>query len=299
MVVSFYKMNPLFLTTASQNTIPEVGLLIDSLRTFGGELANAPFWVFSTQPEGAQKRIHQFEDVHTRIIPLEIPVSISRYPFCEKVAACALAEQNAPVGTRSMVWIDSSCLIVQPPRLFDLGNEFDAAFRPVHIRNVGLLTIEPLDPYWQGIYSTLGLEDASTTIISFVDGQCLRTYFNSHAFAIRPGLGLMNRWYALFQLLVKDKLFQTKACPDETHQLFLFQALLSALVASSIDSRRIYILPDTYNYPYNLQNQLPVEKRANIINDLVCFTYEARSIHPSDLYDIQLNEPLRSWLEAK
>jgi len=34
------------------------------------------------------------------------------------------------------------------------------------------------------------------------------------------------------------------------------------------------------------------------MNDLVCFPYEDRALRPGAVTDIQIREPLRSWLEA-
>jgi hypothetical protein len=293
------KSNTIFITTASEVEEPAVRLLIDSLRAFGGELANNPVWVFTAHPQEMRRLEYAPENDPTRILPLVVPAPVSAYPFGRKVAACAQAEQLVPAGTRTLVWIDPSCLIVQPPVLFDLGEGFDAAFRPVHIRNVGLPSAEPLDAFWQGIYTALGLKDISTTVTSFVDNQRLRTYFNTHAFALNPSLGLMRRWYELFQQLIVDEQFQIAVCQDELHQIFLFQALLSALVASSLEPARVRMLPTNYNYPYNLQGRLPAARRAAALDDLVCFTYEDRSIHPNAVADIQIREPLRAWLEAR
>jgi hypothetical protein len=175
----------------------------------------------------------------------------------------------------------------------------DAAFRPVHIRNVGLPPSEPLDAFWQGIVSAAGVSDILTSVTSFVDDQLLRTYFNSHAFVIRPALGLMQRWYELFQQLVGDALFQAEACADELHRVFLFQALLSTLVATSIEPARIRILPPTYNYPYHLQDMIPADWRFSSLNETVCFTYEDCNIHPNLVTGIDLREPLRTWLETR
>jgi hypothetical protein len=285
----------IFITAASANSLPAARLLIDSLRVFGGELADAPFWVFASDPEP----VSSLEDKHSQVLPLIVPDLVSAYPFGKKVAACAHAEELVPAGTRSLVWFDPSVLVVQPPMLFDLGPDSDAAFRPVHIRNVGLPPSEPLDSFWKGIYAVAGVEDISATVTSFVDGQILRPYFNSHAFAINPALGLMRRWYSLFQQLVGDAPFQSAACADERHQIFLFQALLSTLIASALKPARVRILPPTYNYPYNLQDRIPPGWRLAALNEAVCFTYEEHSIHPNAVTGIEVREPLRTWLEAR
>jgi hypothetical protein len=70
-------------------------------------------------------------------------------------------------------------------------------------------------------------------------------------------------------------------------------------VATTIELEQIRILPPTYNYPYNLQERIPADRRLATLNETVCFTYEDRSIHPNMLTGIDVNEPLRSWLESR
>ncbi len=123
-----------FITYASQHNTEDIGLLINSLRAFGGELAEAPFWIFTKN----QDANIQPNDGLNRLVNLEVPIDVSAYPFGTTVAACAQAEVMVSTQTNSLVWIDPSCLIIQPPELFELGSAFDAAFRPVHIRNIGL-----------------------------------------------------------------------------------------------------------------------------------------------------------------
>lgn len=272
-------------------------ILIDSIRTFGGARRNDPIWLFEANAPSAP--CNDLAGNGVRVIPLNTPASVRDYLFGDKVSACAQAEALAPPEVQSLVWIDPICVVVNPPLLFDLGAAFDAAVRPVHVRNVGLLATDPLDEFWQTICATVGVNDIASTVESFADAQRLRAYYNSHAFALNPKTGLMRRWFALFEKLVGDQDFQARACADETHQVFLFQAILSALIATSLDPKRINILPPTYNYPYNLHARVPLERRAKSLNDLVCFTYEERSINPNAMTDIEIREPLKAWLATR
>jgi hypothetical protein len=223
---------------------------------------------------------------------------VKGYIFGDKVAARARAEQLAPAATRSLVWVDPGCLFVGPPQLFDLGPDFDAAVRPVHIQNVGLPPEAPLDEFWRGVCAAVGVADVRTTVESFVDGRRIRSYFNSHAHAVDPKRGLFHRWLELFEGMIADRDFQARACRDETHQIFLFQAIFSTLLASALEPARLRILPPTYNYPLHLQGRIPADRRAAALNDLVCFSYEQESIRPEALTGIQVREPLRSWLAS-
>jgi hypothetical protein len=269
-------------------------LLIESLRAFGGEMSGCPFWVFDLDPQDTSWQ--DFESAAVRIIPLDVPENLRSYHFGDKVYACARAEQLAPAGVHALVWVDPPCLLVNSPLLYDLAGETDAAVRPVHIRNVGLRVAEPLDAYWKKIFEAVGVHDIQVVVESFVDQQRIRAYFNTHAFAVNPAKGLLCAWLEGFEKLIGDQEFQVSACQDDLHQVFLHQAVLSALLAASLDPDRVRILPPDYNYPYNLHLSLAPDRRAAALNDLVSFTYEGRSIAPTGVTDIVICEPLRSWL---
>ena len=288
---------PVFLTLVrSSGEKAGARVLIDSIRAFGGALRDCPIWVF--EANSPITPCHDLTGNGVRSIPLNVPETVRNYIFGGKVYACAQAETLATPDVQSLAWIDPTCVVVNPPLLFALDAAFDAAVRPVHIRNVGLRATDPLDAFWQKIYAAVGVNDSASTVASFVDAQSLRAYFNTHAFAINPAKGLSRRWFDLFEKLVCDREFQARACADEPHQIFLFQAILSALLVTSLDPQRINLLPPTYNYPYNLHARVPAERRAKSLNDLVCFTYEGRSINPSEMTDIQIREPLKTWLAA-
>ena len=182
--------------------------------------------------------------------------------------------------------------------LFDLADAYDAAVRPVHIQNVGLLAIEPVDAFWTGVYEAAGVQDIETTVESFVDVRRLRAYYNSAAFAARPGTGLFQRWFNCFEGLVCDQAFQSGPAQDEWHQVFLHQAILSTLITTMLDPQRIRVLPPEYGYPYNLHGSVPPERQAKTLNELACVIYEERSTDPARMHDIEIHEPLRSWLSA-
>ncbi len=269
-------------------------VLIESLREFGGPLSDCPLTVYATRPETEAGEALTGPGVE--VMPLGVPEHVRRWPYGDKVAACAHAEATAGPGFSALVWLDLECLIVQPPVQFALGDAHDVAVRPVHIRNVGLAPDEPLDGFWQGIYKAVGLQDAPFTVETFIARERLRAYFNSHGLSVDPRLGLWGRWLDTYSALIADSSFVEGACADARHSVFLFQAVFSAIVAACVPEERISILPPTYNYPYNLHMRVPADRRAQALNDLVCFTFEDRDIRPDRVHDIEVREPLRSWL---
>jgi hypothetical protein len=222
---------------------------------------------------------------------------MSSYYFGGKVAACAQAEAILAGEAGSLVWMSNDCLFLQPPELLQLDKSCDAALRPVHIRNIGLLSGQEPDPFWRKIYERVGLNKEPLPVEAFIGKESLQAYFNSHIFAVNPYLGLMGRWYALFEGLLLDEAFQGSACEDTLNKVFLHQAILSALLAQELGEDRIRILPPVYSYPYNLQEQVPPERRARRMDDLVCLAHEYRSLDPEQIIDIEISETLRSWLK--
>ncbi len=284
-----------FLTLVSTNhQRTKAGLLIDSIRTFGGTLSNCPIWLFETNSASAS--CGELAGEITRVFPLNIPDTIKGYYFADKVYACHQAEEMALPDVRSLIWISPDCLIIQPPTLFDLYPAFEIALRPVHLQNIGLLADQSLDEFWKSIYHAVGVEDIQSTVQSFVGAQHLRAYFNSHAFSINPNLGLMSKWFECFESMVLNSELQSRICQDEAHQIFLHQAIWSALIVTSLAPVQIRTLPANYSYPYNLHQVVPAERQAEALNDLVSIAYEDRSLNPECVKDIRINEPLRSWL---
>jgi hypothetical protein len=273
-------------------------VVIESLRTFGGELGVSPVWVFVSGRGLGSQTLADLEGVNH--FTLELETGYSPYPFAQKVYACAQAEAMAGADIRSLVWLSLDSLIVNPPTLFDLGPASgappaEAAFRPVHHINIGSPAQEPLDDFWRAIYRALEVGEMPYTVESFVDRLRMRPYLNSHCFAFDPAIGLCQAWKGYFGTLVGDEDFQAGPCRDDLHQIFLHQAILSTLAATMLPWERIRLLPPAYNYPLHMLHDLPADLRAPKLNDLVTAVYEDR--FPWE--EIEIEEPLRAWLAAR
>jgi hypothetical protein len=282
------------MTAVSNQELKQTQLLVKSLRAFGGVMQSCPVWIFVPGDDATARRY--FDDLHIQILPLEIPESVKDYWFARKVCACTQAECKASPVIKSLIWVSYDCLIIQPPELLQLDIEMDAAFRPVHETNIGLpVSISP-DDYWKGIYQVVNLEEHHIIVETFVDRKQIHAYFNSHIFSWNPAIGLGQQWFDVFAALVSNRDFQLKCCGDIKHQVFLHQAVLSALIEKNITAERLRILPPVYSYPYNLHASVSWDRRAQVLNDLVCIAYEDRSLHPLKVHDIDIREPLKSWL---
>jgi hypothetical protein len=262
---------------------------VASLREFGGPLASCPVLAFAptSLPSTDVGRMAGVD-----VVALEVEPELARCPFGAKVTACAQAEALMPRGTESLVWLGPGCMVFNPPALFALGPDCDAAFRPVHIANVGSPRSGPLDEYWGHIYEIVGTQDGDGSVESLLDKQRLRPYYNTHCFAVNHALGLMAEWLELFRSLVANRTFQSGPGRDELHHIFLHQAVLSALVTRSIAPGRVRALPPGYSYPLHFHEKLPDTRQVRVMNDITVAAYE----EDSDLAAVRVEEPLRSWL---
>ena len=270
-------------------------VLIESLRQFGGNLSNAPLWVFEANPEKAP--CQSLVGPGVTLQQLSIPKNIKNYIFSDKVSACALAEERAPREVTTLAWLDPTLLVVAPPVEYVCEEPTQATLRPVHIQNVGSLRTAEPDAYWKGIFGAMGVKDVGMSVESFVDSKPLRAYFNTHAFAVNPQKKLMQQWLVEFEKSVCDKNFQAATCSDDDHQVFLHQAVLSTLLATRLDAEEICILPPTYNYPYHLHGRVPEVRQAQRLNDVVtAVIHEEGFVDLTKATKIKIEEPLRSWL---
>jgi hypothetical protein len=268
--------------------------LYKSLRAFGGPLKDCPILIFQADPGREEHIDFDMEDVH--VIPLEIGEELRNYWFGGKVYVCSVAEEMVGGDVRSLVWLTTQCLVINPPILFDLGSAFDAALRPVHISNIGSPIDEPLDKFWSEVYRLIGIEEFQHTVTSFVDNRELRPYFNSHIFSINPSKGILRTSLEYFKKMIMDRDFQSDSCADLEHQIFLHQAILSTLVMRDLEWERICILPDGYSYPLHLHKEVPSTLRPMSINSQVCPVYEDTYQHPETLNGLEILEPINSWI---
>jgi len=243
-----------------------------TLQHVGGPLIEVPWWILTTGTNPSYEITLNHPAV--RWLTVEIEPEIAGYIFSPKVSAFAQAERLCSGEDVSLVWLNPECLVIQPPVEYFLSDQADAAFRPVHHRNIGSPVQEPMDPFWEGVYSAVNFKETGFTVRSFADEIDLRPYFNTHAFSLRSSMEVGQAWLETFRKLVLDQEFQESACQDIAHKIFLHQAVLSLVITSQIKPERIRLLPPTYNYPLNLHSQVPEPKRPGSIDDLVTAVYE-------------------------
>ena len=287
-----------FVTIVTDPTeLAAVALLVRCLRTFGGKMKDMPGFIFSSMEK--ENLDHFQSDKRIAIIPLLEERSAEPYFFRSKVMACAQAERLLQTDGTTLVWLNPMTLVLQEPIDLLLTEERKAAFRPVHVQNIGQQISEPLDPYWAAVYEKVGRVADRYHVTSLLDGKDLRPYFNSHLFAVDTSFRIMQEWEDVFNEMVRNDSFQRACCSDIPHQVFLHQAVLSALVEVRLARTQMHILPEQYSYPLHFHRQLTVEKQARSLDDLVCPVYEEGFHYPETLSNISVSNSLSEWLQKQ
>lgn len=267
-------------------------VLIDSLRANGGILHQSPFWIFSNNYEtqlASDKNVDFFQLPESNLE--------NHYFFSEKVRSWALAESYAKEDFDTLIWVDPACIVFNPPISFLLEDETLAAFRPVHIRNVGQLFGLEMDQFWTLIYAKCNTPKPSFSVKSFVDGQEIYPYFNTHCFSIMPRKGMLEKTLENLNVLDNDQEFISTCCSDNLHKVFLFQAVLVATVLNEISETQIRLLPPDYSYPLHLANKIADEDKIQDLEKLTVMVYEEKKIAEEVLSRLDMPLSKRQWLK--
>lgn len=169
--------------------------LVESLRAFGGELADAQVVAVTPRRGPALRaetlrRFGQLGIEYARISPR------NRYawmPYLNKAYTLQEAEKRARGDV--VAWLDSDILVLAPPDGLLLADDEDLAVCP-RDKNVG--TAGPADgfePYWRKLCADVGLDvDDLPWVDTTADAQRVRLYWNAGIFSYRPATGFLDAW---------------------------------------------------------------------------------------------------------
>ena len=291
-----------FATTAIGRDPTRAIMLFDSLRTFGGELANSPCIMLIAEtrvplPEEVRKRLSAL-DVH--LVPYAIDEQAARFPLAPLAYAAARAEQEVKGNTEILVWMNEDTLIVRPPVEFLLQKDINLAYRPVHHTRIGSVYERPPDDFWSLIYQHCGISaDRAFPMETCIRDNTIRAYFNAGLLVVRPECRLLETWLDHFKKLYRHPDFQPFFNSDVIYMVFMHQVVLSGVILNVFGRDELLLLPATVNYPLNLHLECSAEYRPESLNDLTTCRYEGIENLQDALQVILVQEPLRSWLNER
>ncbi|HSQ34911.1 MAG TPA: hypothetical protein VLQ89_02860, partial [Candidatus Binatia bacterium] len=239
-----------------------VKALIRSVRELGGEYCSSRIYVVTV--DAKELPCASLRQNGVDVLPLEMERPFLDYPLALKAFAAAQIEKKAAAdGIDTLIWLDPGVIVLNSLAALDLGEDFDAAVRPVTLANTIAMPPQTApNDYWEPIYRETGLDFKSLpSFETIVDPIAIQPYFNCEVFSFNPGLGIAAEWARLLTRFLKDEEYQKNACTSFLRKLFLHQAVLSAVIASRVRPERIKALPLASGYPFSQHDKLPTGKK--------------------------------------
>ncbi|MFH1336354.1 MAG: hypothetical protein ABII96_07525 [Candidatus Zixiibacteriota bacterium] len=277
-------------------------VMIESIRTFGGTLRNVPVWLYL--PENHPEMDIMAQDKQSS---LRISVKKSRTPeeakplwFSGKVFASALAEKEASGKYEILAWLDPDMVFVKEPHAFLLDDGISLGYRPVMHQLIGSLYSEPPNEFWARLYQKLSVPDSSLfPMVTPVDQANLRSYFNAGMLIVRPKRGILRKWPECFKVLYTDSVFVEMCKKDQLKAIFLHQAALAGAILNMLHRSDMIELPPTYNYPLNLTDKYPADKKPKSLDELVMFRHDLMFSDPERKDQVKDTSMIFSWLKER
>lgn len=253
---------PCFLMCVERGGLEAQTLLcVESLRTFGGELARSPVYAFAPRPgsEPSKETVSALGDLGAVYVDEPLNPDLGELPHANKVFVAAWAE--AQLDHEVFVFTDSdSVFLAEPAEL--VPGDWDAAARPVGAVNKGSTGEgHRNEADWQTLYEVLGVS-ARPFVETVVGRERVRAYFNAGLVALRRETGLGTQWREATLKLLDSSVAERPPLRRQIDQL-----ALGGILADRID--RVKILPDTYSYPLPKRIKLPVEMQALDLAEMV------------------------------
>jgi hypothetical protein len=277
-------------------------LLAESIRTFAGEFSELPFWLMLPKEKERLSRqlILKVEQLQVELHSFEIDPRAASFPFAGKTIASAAAEIVSEGMCIQLVWMDHNALVVNPvdPLVLTSGVRF--GYRPVDHLLVGSPFDKPLDPFWEFVYQVCGVNQADIfPMLTSTDQVQMRPYFNAGMLVVRPGDRLLRRWRDIFLEIYQDKHLLEFYDKNRLYKIFTHQAILAGCVLSSFRRQEMNELPYLVNYPLHMHTQYPPALQPSSLNQMVSFRYEGFFSKPGWQELIQVDPPLKDWLEER
>ena len=268
-------------------------LLAESVRAWGGTLAGASLYAFTSPEDSPSEETMERLSAHdVSHVELSLDSPYREPPVLNKVFVSAWAERE--LEHEVLAFVDSDTVFLDEPRELTLDGWL-AATKPVgNSRTAGSTGPgDPNEPYWQRVYELLGVR-SWPFVTTTVDRARIRAYWNTGLIAARRSAGLFQAWEeALVRLFEAGCVFKKPVLME--------QVAWAGVIADIHD--RVRVLPEEYNYPLPKRTLLPPGVRDLELDELVHVHYHRWGHLPGFLGEVR--PPLDSgtdryrWLEER
>ncbi|MHA2358580.1 MAG: hypothetical protein ACXABK_07430, partial [Candidatus Heimdallarchaeaceae archaeon] len=173
----------------SSSLSPEAFIHAESIRKFGGKLANSPIWILVPKKleEIPIEKKDRLDNLNVEVISFEANQDILDFPLAVEPLAASTVERMAENKTEVLAFLGLNSIILNEPKLFILEEGINLRYRPVHHTLIGSIYEEELDSFWKIIYDKCQVpKDKIFPMKTHVDGNTIKPYFNAGCLIVRP-----------------------------------------------------------------------------------------------------------------
>ncbi len=216
--------------------------MVESLRRWGGQLANAPIIAVTPRlgPPLSHKTRKLFEKFNVEYLHFPSKNQYSWFKYLNKPYALIAAEEYS--SNEFIGWLDSDLLFVGEPDQLILkdGEDFVACASDKNIGTMG--PDDPFEPYWKEVCQIVGVDMENLPwVTTQMEGKHIRLYWNSGVFVYRRKTGL-----AKHHLQASIQLLEARIAHQNAGIFFTDQVALGlAMMKMGLSWRA---LPFSHNY---------------------------------------------------
>ncbi len=293
----------IFATMAGTSGAAQQALLwAKSIHSFGGRFANSPIWLLVPNHKErlpASLRV-ELGKSGVQLVSFEASEAELDFPFAGKTLAAGIAESLAEDHTSFLAWMDRDSLVLQEPTPLLLADGKVLGYRPVDHTLIGSLISESPSAFWSLIYNYCEVdEERITPMITSVDEETIRPYFNAGMLVVRPQQQLLRSWSKNFRDFYTLPAFNSFYDESFLCRLFMHQAVLAGTILAHTAEQDRQELPYLVNYPLHMHTDYPPPRRAARLNDLITCRYDTLADEAQWDQVITIEEPLQSWLNER
>lgn len=241
-------------------------LLCETIRLRAGRFAGVPIYSFQPRPgrrlaARTRRRLSELGVIH-----LDGPFNtrLPNYGHANKAYASAWAEAALPHAR--LVLLDSDTLVLSEPEEFDLPSGAAVAVAPEPFKVAGTDGDDENTTMWDAYEAHVGVSGRLGTVVTRVDQQRIRAYYNVGCIIAQRDCGLMRTW-----LEVMESLTSSGLVPADSRALFTDQIAFTLAVAKL--DLNVQVLPPAYNYPLAWYQRLPADIRIESLDEIVIAHY--------------------------
>jgi len=276
--------------------------LAESVREFGGSMKDAPMRIYmpseliAMNPQTAAK----LEALAVEARPAETGAVPKRFVGTGKCLTAGMAEAEAEGRCTLLAWLDPDTFVLGDPSALLLPAGADLGCTPVFMQRIGSTYDRPADRLWARLYEVLGVSEESVwPVETLIDKKKVRAYLNAGLLVVRPERGLLRAWAQAFQDISADRTFIAESRGNHEISFFLYQAVLSAVVCKHLKRDEVLLYPFGINYPLNLNDEVPVEMRPELLDNLVTCRHEFISRQKGWAEKIRASDRLKTWIVSR